>query len=157
MISLGGADGAVGVDVLVSPGLVALLFERAVGLYKVVFPAILTGALEFAERGRRGVSPHIGAPAIIRALGGDKGDPGLRGIRQRRSGGVKEQVVDTGVDIGTEQVALARDFLFPSVAEGSFSTGKDTMLNPFLYDRGMIAADLGYDADVFKSSKSIVY
>ncbi len=59
MIGLSGADGAVGVSMLV-------------------------------EGGRRGVSLHSRAPAIIGALGGNKGDPGLRGIRRRGSGGVKE-------------------------------------------------------------------
>ncbi len=144
-------------DILTSPAFVALLLEWAAGLHEVIFPTILTGAFEFAERGRRGVSPCSRALAIIRALEGYKGDPRLRGIRRRGSGGVKEQVVDAGVDVGTEQVALARDFLLSSVAEGSFSAGKDMTLNPFLYDRGMVTADLGYDTDVFEASKSIVY
>ena len=81
MIGLGGADGTVGMDMLTSLALVALLLEQAAGLHKVVFPTILAGAFEFMEGGRRGVSPRSRAPAIIRALGGNKGDPRLRGVR----------------------------------------------------------------------------
>ncbi len=76
--------------------------------------------------------------------------------------------MDVGVDTGMEQVALAGDFLLPSVAEGSFSVGEDLtldpfsvgedlMLDPFLYDRGPVLADLGYNPDVFEAGESVVY
>ena len=80
MVSLNRTNRAVRVDVFSFPALVALPLERAMCLHEVVVPAILTGALEFAEGGRRGVSPCSRALAIIRALGGDKGDSRFGGI-----------------------------------------------------------------------------
>ncbi len=65
--------------------------------------------------------------------------------------------MDAGVDVGAEQVALARDFLFLSMAEGPFSVGKNPVLDPFLYDRGPVVANLGYNSDVFEAGKSVVY
>ncbi len=62
-----------------------------------------------------------------------------------------------GVDTGAEQVALAGDLLLPSAVEGSFSTGKDLTLDSFLYYRGTVAADLGYDPNVFEAGESIVH
>ena len=75
---------------LASPALVALALEWAMSLHEVVVPAVLAGALELMEGGRRGVSSGSGTPAIVGALGGDKGDTGIRGIRGRGSGGVEE-------------------------------------------------------------------
>ncbi len=77
-------------DVFMSPALVALPFEQAMCLHKVVVPAVLAGALEFVEGGRRGVGSCSGAPAVIGALSGNKGDHGFGGVRGRRSGRVKE-------------------------------------------------------------------
>ncbi len=75
MVSFSSADGAIGVDMFMSPALVALALEGALGFNEVVLPTILTGTFELLGRGRRGVSPSGRAPAIISgALGGDKGD-----------------------------------------------------------------------------------
>jgi len=57
-----------------SPTLITLLLKGAAGFNIVIFPAVLTGAFELVEGGRRGVSLYSRAPAIIGALGGDKGD-----------------------------------------------------------------------------------
>ena len=74
-----------------SLALITLLLKGAVGLSKVIFPIVLIGALEFTERGGRGVSPGGRAPAIISgALGGNKGNPRIRGVRGRGGSGVKE-------------------------------------------------------------------
>ncbi len=90
MVSLDGADGAVCVDVLTLPALVTLPLEWAMCLHEVVVPAILAGTLEFIKGGRGGIGPGSGAPAIVGALGGNKGDPRLRGIRGRGSRRIKE-------------------------------------------------------------------
>jgi len=72
MVSLCNANRAVRMDMLMFPTFVALPFPGAMGLNKVVFPAILTETFELMEGGRRGVSPGGGASAIISgALGGD--------------------------------------------------------------------------------------
>ena len=65
--------------------------------------------------------------------------------------------MDAGVDMGVEQVTLAGDLLLPSVVEGSFSVGEDPTLDAFLYDRGPVSANFGYNPDVLKASESIVY
>ena len=74
MVSLDHADQAVGVDVLASPAFVALPLKQATRLHEVVVPTVLAGALEFAQGSRGRVGPGGGAPAIIRALRGDKSD-----------------------------------------------------------------------------------
>ena len=75
MVGRHSADQAIRVDMLASPTLVTLLFKGAAGLNEVVFAAIFTRAFKLVQRGRRGVSPGSGAPAIVRgALGGDKGN-----------------------------------------------------------------------------------
>jgi len=72
MVSRHGANWAIGVDMLASLTLVALLLEWAASFNEIVFPAILAGAFELVQRGRWWVSPGGGAPAIVRgALGGD--------------------------------------------------------------------------------------
>ncbi len=65
--------------------------------------------------------------------------------------------MDARVDVGTEQVPFTRDFLLSSAMKGGLSTSNLPALGGFLYYRGMIMADLGYDADVFKPGKGIVY
>jgi len=74
-----------------------------VGFNEVVFPTVLTGAFELAHGGRRRISPSGGAPAIIsRALGGDKGNSTSGGVRGQGLAQVKKEVVNVGVDMGTE-------------------------------------------------------
>jgi len=75
MVSLCGADQAVGVDMLVLPALVTLLLKWAVSLNVIVFPTVLAGAFKLPERDRGGVSLDGRASAIIsRALRGNKSD-----------------------------------------------------------------------------------
>ncbi len=58
------------------PALMTLGFEGVASFNVIVFPTILTGAFQLMERGRGGVSPGSGAPAIVNgAFGGNKGDP----------------------------------------------------------------------------------
>ena len=65
--------------------------------------------------------------------------------------------MDVGVDAGVEQVSLTGDLFLPSTAEGPFSAGKGSALDPFFYYRGLVTADFGYNVDVFKSGEGIVY
>ena len=74
MVSPNRADRAVRMDVFLFPALVALPLEWATCLHEVVVPTVLAGALEFAQGSRGRVGPGGGAPAIIRALRGDKSD-----------------------------------------------------------------------------------
>jgi len=90
-------------------------------------------------------------------LRGNKGDSTGGEIRRWGLAGIKEEVVDAGVDAGVEQISLGGDLFLPSVAKGAFSVGKVPMLDGFLYHRGMVMADLGYHTDVFKAGEGIVY
>ncbi len=65
--------------------------------------------------------------------------------------------MDLGIDMGTEQVTFAGDFLFSSVVEGFFCIGKNPMLETFLNDRGAVMADFGYNTNIFKTGEGIVY
>jgi len=62
-----------------------------------------------------------------------------------------------GVDIGPEQVSFARDFLFSSAAKGGLGMSNILALDGFLYHRGAVTADFGYDPDVFEAGKGTVY
>jgi len=152
------ANRAIGVDMFTSPALVALPFEWTAGLHEVVFPAVLAGAFELVQRGRRRVSLGSGAPSIIRgALGGNKSDAASGGIGGWGLAWVKEEVVDAGVHVGMEQMSFHGDFLLSSMVESSFGAGNILVLDGFLHYGGTVAANLSYDADVFKASKGIVY
>jgi len=56
-----------------------------------------------------------------------------------------------------EQMSFHGDFLLSSMVESSFGAGNILVLDGFLHYGGMVAADLSYDADVFKASEGIVY
>ncbi len=43
------------------------------------------------------------------------------------------------------------------MVEGPFSMGKNPMLDAFLYDRGLVAADLGYNSDILEAGESVVH
>ena len=88
---------------LVLPALVTLLLKWAVSLNVIVFPTVLAGAFKLPERDRGGVSLDGRASAIIsRALRGNKSDSITGVIRGQGLGRVKEEVVDVGVDTGSE-------------------------------------------------------
>ena len=65
MVSLHSTNRTIGVHVLTSPTLMALLLEGTVGLNVVIFPAVFAGAFKSLKGSRRGVSPGGRAPAII--------------------------------------------------------------------------------------------
>ena len=88
---------------------------------------------------------------------GDKGDSTGGGIRRWGLAGIKEEVVDVGVDAGAEQMSLRGDIFLPSTVEGAFSTGNVPTLDRFLYHRGTVVAYFGYYTDVFKAGEGIVY
>ncbi len=140
------------------PALMALLFEGAVGLNEVIFPAVLAGAFELSQGNRRGVCPYGRAPSIVsRALGVNKGNSRAGGVRRQRLGRIKKVVVDVGVDMGAEQMPFTEYLLFPSIAKGSLSVGNVPVLNGLLYYRGTVVANLGYDTNILKAGKGVVY
>ncbi len=103
MVSLRGADQAVGVDMLVLPALVTLLLKQAASLNVIVFPTVLVGAFKLPEGDRGGISLGGRAPAVVSgALRGNKGDSRTGVIRGQGLGRVKEEVVNVGVDTGSE-------------------------------------------------------
>jgi len=158
MVDCHSANWAIGMDVLMALALVTLLLKWAAGLNEVVFPTVFAGAFKLSQGGRRGVCLHSRAPSIITgALGGNKGDSRGKGVREWGLDRVKEEMVDAGVDTGTEQMPLTRYLLFPSTAKGSLSSGNILALNGLLYYRGSVMANLSYDTNVLKASEGIVY
>ncbi len=56
--------------------------------------------------------------------------------------------MDAGVDMGTEDMAFAGDFLLSSMAESSLSVGNIPVLDILLNEGGAIAGDFSDNANI---------
>ncbi len=54
-------------------------------------------------------------------------------------------------------MSLTEDLLFPSTAKGGLCMGNVLALDGFLYYRGMVPANLGYNPDVLKAGDRVIH
>ncbi len=54
-------------------------------------------------------------------------------------------------------MSLAGDLLFPSTAKGGLCVNDVLALDGFLYYRGMVPANLGYNPNILKAGKGVIH